>query len=165
MERNVKTLNKKIDALGKRTAKWRDEVQLVLVECAIFAFDDKNVDPCTRLVKALTGAESKALVRWIEGHMPAVWMSKEEKFRFNKSFNGVYDAITLMAEPWWHLVTKLKNVPSSIDALESFRQLIARLNKEVEKGEKTVENADFLAAMVAAANDWQYKKEKEEAVA
>lgn len=158
---DVKTLNRKIDGLGKRTAKWRDDVQLILVQCAQHAFDGNNVDPCTRLVKVLHGSDMTALIRWIEAHMPAVWMKAENKFRFNKSFNGEYDAITLMASPWWELAKKPKDVTSSLDMLESLRHFIKRMEKEAAReidGKKiTVEHADLLTKLAAIANATEYQ--------
>lgn len=145
----VRELNKKIDNLGKRTAKWRDDVQLVLCQVAQQAFDGSNVDPATRLVKVLTGADAKAIIHWIEAHMPAVWVKAEEKFRFNKSFVGEYDAITLMAEPWWELATKPKNVSSSLDCIDAVRDLIKRLEREVAAGKKEVTHQEAIVDLKA----------------
>lgn len=145
----VRELNKKIDALGKRTAKWRDDVQLVLCQVAQQAFDGSNVDPATRLVKVLTGADAKAIIHWIEAHMPAVWVKAEEKFRFNKSFVGEYDAITLMSEAWWELATKPKNVSSSLDCLDAVRDLIKRLEREIAAGKKQVTHTEAIEGLKA----------------
>lgn len=145
----LKQLNRKIAELGKRTAKWRDDVQLVLVGCAQQAFDGSNVDPCTKLVHVLSGADSRAIIHWIEAHMPAVWVKAEEKFRFNKSFKGEYDAITLMAEPWWELATKPKNVASSLDMLTELGAFIKRMEREVAAGKKTVEHKEVLEELKA----------------
>jgi hypothetical protein len=158
---DTKKLNRKIDALGKRTAKWRDDVQLILVECAQHAYEGNNVDPCTRLVKAVHGADMVALVRWIEAHMPAYWVKSENKFRFNKSFLGEYDAISLMAEPWWNLAKKAKEVSSSLDVLESLRGFLKRMEKEATReidGQKiTVEHAELIGKLAAIANAAEYK--------
>ena len=147
----IKQLNSKINALGKRTAKWRDDVQIVLTQCAQLAFDFNNVDPCTRLVGVLKGADSKAIIHWIEAHMPAVWMKSEEKFRFNKSFEGQYDALALMADPWWELATKPKNISSSIDVLDSVRDLIKRMEREITAGKKAVEHKELVGDLKALA--------------
>ena len=156
----IQKLNSRIDSLGKRTAKWRDDVQLILVACAQHAFDGSNVDPCTRLVKVCHGADMTALIRWIEAHMPAYWVKAENKFRFNKSFIGEYDAITLMAEPWWNLAKKAKEVSSTLDMLESLRHFIKRMEKEASReidGQKvTVEHAELLSKLAAIANDKEY---------
>ncbi len=160
MTMTVKQLNKKIDDLGKRTAKWRDDVQLILVGCAQHAFDDGNVDPATRLVKALTGADARALIHWIEAHMPAVWMKQENQFRFNKSFKGEYDAIALLGDAWWNLATKTKEVSSSLDMLDSLRAFIKRMEREASKeidGVKiSVEHAAVLDGLKKVANDIEY---------
>ena len=157
----MQKLNAKIDSLGKRTAKWRDDVQLILVQCAKHAFDGNNVDPCTRLVKAIHGADMAALIKWIEGHMPAVWIKAENKFRVNKSFKGEYDAIVLMAEPWWELAKKAKDVSSTLDMLESLRHFIKRMEKEAAKeidGKKiTVEHGELLAKLATLANEEEFK--------
>lgn len=147
----LKELNKRISSIGKKTAKWRDDVQLALVGCAYHAFEHGNLDPATRLVKVLHGADATALIRWIESHMPAVWVRSEEQFRLNKSFKGEYDAIVLMAEPWWELAKKAKSVSSVFDALEAVRHLIDRIEREIESGKKTVEHADVLKELKAVA--------------
>jgi len=156
----IAKLNARIDALGKRTAKWRDDVQLILVSCAVFAFEDSNVDPCTRLVKALHGADATALIRWIEAHMPAYWVKAENRFKFNKSYKGEYDAVTLMAEPWWNLAKKAKDVSSSLDMLDSLRSFIKRMEREATKeidGKKvTVEHGELLVKLQAIANSTEY---------
>lgn len=158
----LKALNQKIVALGKRTVAWRNEVQMCLVGCAQHAFDSNNVDPCTKLVGVLHGADAKALIHWIESHMPAVWVKAENKFRFNKSFIGNYDAVVLMAEPWWELATKAKEVSSSLDMLDALRGFIKRMEREAAKeidGKKvTVEHAEVLANLKALANSVEYTK-------
>ena len=147
----LKELNKRIKAIASKTSKWRDDVQLALVGCAFHAFEHNNTDPATRLVKVLHGADATALIRWIEGHMPCIWVKSEEQFRFNKSFKGEYDAITLMAEPWWDLAKKAKDVSSTFDALEAVRNLIDRIEREIKAGKKTVEHADVLESLKAVA--------------
>lgn len=145
----LKKLNAQIAAIGRKTAKWRDDVQLCLVGCAQHAFDSNNVDPCTRLVQAVRGADAKAIIHWIEAHMPAVWVKADEKFRFNKSFVGEYDAITLMAEPWWELATQPKNVASSLDMLDALDTFIKRMVREVEAGKKEVLHGEVLTELKA----------------
>lgn len=158
MANDVKSLNKKIDALGKRTAKWRDDVQLVLCQVAQQAFDGSNVDPATRLVNVLTGADAKAIIHWIEAHMPAVWVKAEDKFRLNKSFVGEYDAILLMSEPWWELATKPKNVSSSLDCLDAVRDLIKRLEKEVAAGKKEIQHKEAITALKQVCGEIERSK-------
>lgn len=147
----IKKLNAQIKSIKSKTAKWRDDVQLCLVGCAQFAFDDRNVDPCTNLVNAVQGADVTAVIHWIEAHMPAVWMKSEGKFRFNKSFNGEYDALVLMAAPWWELAKKPQQVSSTFDALEAVRNLISRIEREIASGKKTVEHAEVLNELKAVA--------------
>lgn len=158
MTLTVKQLNAKINALGKRTEKWRNDVQEVLTNCAAFAFEDSNVDPCTRLVDVLQGADAKAVIHWVEAHMPAVWVKAEGKFRFNKSFIGEYDPLVLLAEPWWELATKPKNVSSSFDVLDSVRNLITRIEREIASGKKTVTHGDMLASLKQLAGDAAQKE-------
>lgn len=165
MSMTIKQLNAKISGLAKRTAKWRDDVQVVLVGCAQHAYDNGNVDPATRLVKALTGADARALIHWIEGHMPAIWMKAENQFRFNKSFKGEYDAVALLGDAWWELAAKPKDISSSLDVLESLRSFIKRMEREAAKevdGKKvTVEHAELLTQIKALANNTEYAKDAE----
>lgn len=146
---DISKLNRKIDALGRKNAKFNDDVQLILVQCAYQAFEHSNVDPVTRLAKVLKGTDARAIIRWVEGHMPAIWIKAEVKFRFNKSFVGEYDALTLMAEPWWELATKVKNVSSSLDCLDAVRDLIKRLEREVAAGKKEVTHTEAIVALKA----------------
>lgn len=147
----LKQLNQKINGITKRTSKWRDDIQFILVGCAQHAFNEEgqNVDPCTRLVKAVGGADVRALIHWIEAHLPAIWIKAEEKFRVNKSFKGAYDPVTLMAEPWWELAVKPKNVSSSIDVLDAVRDLVKRMQREVAAGKKTVAHKELIGELRA----------------
>jgi hypothetical protein len=147
----LKKLNAKIVALGKKTSKWRDEVQETLVGCAWQAFNGDNVDPCTKLVKVLGGADARAIIKWIESHMPARWVKSENQFRVNKSFKGEYDALVLLAAPWWELATKTHNIDSSLDCLDAVRNLIKRIESEIKSGKKTVEHVEVLAELKAVA--------------
>lgn len=166
---NAKTLNQRITALAKRTTKWRDDVQSLLVSCAFHAFEHSNTDPLTNLVKALHGADLTAVIHWAEKHCPALWQKKEEKFRFNKSFAGQFDEGVLNAEPWHTRAITPKQIPSSVDMLESLRGFIKRMEKEValevevesEDGTKamskrTIEHAELLGKLSAIANATEY---------
>lgn len=160
MSIELKKLNAQIKSIATKTAKWRDDVQLCLVGCAQHAFDNKNVDPAARLVHAVKGADATAVIRWIEAHMPAIWVQKEAKFRFNKSFNGEYDAIVLMSEAWWELAKKPHQVASTLDCLEVVRALVKRLEKEVKEGTKTVKHAELVAGLSKLANSVEFAKTK-----
>jgi len=138
------SLNKQIDALGKKTAKWRDDVQVVLVACAKQAFDHGNVDPFTRLIGVMGGADMKALIRWAEEFAPCVWMKSETKFRFNNSFEAEFDGLYLLGQAWWLLATKPAQVSSTYDVLEVVQEMIKRCEKEVKAGKKTVEHKDMI---------------------
>jgi hypothetical protein len=165
---NAKTLNQRIAALGKRTTKWRNDVQSLLVSCAFHAFEHNNTDPLTNLVKVLHGADLVAVIHWAEKHCPAVWQKAETKFRFNKSFQGEFSEATLMEDPWYIRAVKAKEVASSLDMLESLRGFIKRMEKEVElevevevdgvktKQKRTLEHAELLAKVKALANDVEY---------
>ena len=156
----LKKLNAQIKSIATKTAKWRDDVQLCLVGCAQFAFDDGNVDPATRLVKAVKGADATALIHWIEKHMPCVWVKDKDQFRLNKLFNGEYDAITLMSEPWWVLCKKTNEINSSLDCLDTVRSLIKRLTKEIESGKKAVKHAELVTALTTVVNAYEFKAEE-----
>lgn len=147
----LKELNKRIKAIATKTAKWRDDVQLALVGCAYQAFEHGNVDPATRIVKVLSGADAKALVKWIETHMPAIWVKSEVQFRVNKSFKGEYDAVTLMSEPWWELAVKPRDINSTINVLECVRDLIKRIEREAKAGTKTIEHAELVETLKQVA--------------
>lgn len=156
MSIELRKLNAKITSLGKKTAKWRDDVQFCLIGCAQHAYDNSNVDPATRLVAAVTGADKTAIVKWIELHMPARWVQRDAAFKFNKSFAGGYDAVSLMSEPWWELAIKEKNICSTFDALDAVRAMIKRLTNEMNVKGHTVKHAELLDALAATANKFEY---------
>ena len=154
------TLNRRIKSLTNKTAKWRDEVQFCLVGCMYQAITHSNVDPCTKIIGALKGADAKAVIHWIEAHGPAIWQKGTESFRFNKSFVGEYDAAALLGAAWWELATKPKNISSSIDVLQSVRDLISRVEREIALGKKTVEHQEVLEGLKAlAAENGEFKRE------
>lgn len=158
-------LNKEIDALGKKTAKWRDDVQVVLVKCAAQAFVHNNADPFTRLIGVMAGADMKALIRWAEEYTPVIWMKTEGKFRINKSFNADHDPVVLLGKAWWDLATKAKNVSSTYDVLEVVQDLIKRAEKEVKGMKKTVQHADMIMELrkTVTAYEESVKKAKKAA--
>lgn len=146
-----KTLNKKIDDLGKKHATWRQNVQLVLVACAKQAFDHKNVDGFTRLTTVLGGADMKAIITWAETYAPARWSKQDVAFKLNKSFKGDFDGLYLLGQAWWERATKPQNVSSTFDVLEVVRDLIKRAEKEVAAGKKTVTHAEMIFELKAIA--------------
>lgn len=127
----LSALDQQIDALGKKTAKWRDEVQEVLVKCARQAFEHKNVDSFTRLTTVLHGADMKAIITWAETYSPCIWQKKDVKFRFNKSFEGDFDGLFLLGQAWWERATKPQNISSVFDVLEVVQAMLKRAEKEV----------------------------------
>ena len=163
MSISIKQFNARVGVLSKTNTKFKNEVQELLCIAAQYAFDDKNVDPLTNLVMRdgefrFDGIDNAVLIHWIENHMPARWDNKECKFRFAKSFQGVYDAVTLLAEPWWQKQRKPKEVVSSIDALDEVRALIRKLEKQAEKG-VSIEHAEILSNLKTVANAVEYAKE------
>lgn len=177
MALTIKQINGKIAHLTKSHAKFNDEVQVLLCSIAQYAYD-KNVDPATRLliinpdekdVKKrqfrFDSVDNTVLIHWIEKHMPARWVASSASFAFNKSFEGEYDAVALMASPWWKKAVKPTNVSSSLDMLESLRSFIKRMEKEASReinGEKiTVEHAEILTKLAVLANDAEYAEKKE----
>lgn len=149
----LKTLNTRIQQLGKKTAKWRDDVQLVLVACAYHAIEGNNgagnADPFTQVIKVLEGADMRAVIKWAEMNAGVVWQRSEETFRINKAKRGSieYDAITLMATPWWQLARKAREIESTLDCLEAVRHLVARLEKEAASGRKELIHAEAIVKL------------------
>lgn len=158
---SIKQYNARVGQLTKNNNKFKNEVQELLCVAAQYAFsDDHNVSPLTNLLMKdgdfrFDGIDHKVLIHWIEAHMPARWDNKELKFRFNKSFVGEYDALTLLADPWWKKQAKPQAVISSIDTLEEVRALIRRLEKQAEKG-VSLEHAELLEKIKVLANDSEY---------
>lgn len=143
-------LNRDIKALGTRTAKWRDAVQLCLVGAAACAFEDHNVTPCTAIVNALEGADRRTLIHWIESHMPARWDQAAAGFKGRKTKDD-YDAITLMAEPWWKNTPKPAAIASSFDVLAKLRAVLAGAEKAAAKSHEVIgaEALDDVRALIA----------------
>ena len=177
MSLTIKQINGKLASLTKSHAKFNDEVQVLLCSIAQYAYE-KNVDPATRLlilnpdekdakkrVFRFDSVDNKILIHWIEKHMPARWVASAAAFAFNKSFDGEYDAVTLMSEPWWKKAAKPTSVSSSLDMLESLRSFIKRQEKEVARvidGQPiVVEHAEILDMMKAIANKVEYAEKKE----
>ena len=177
MALTIKQINGKIAHLTKSHAKFNDEVQLLLCSIAQYAYE-KNVDPATRLL--ITNPDEKdvkkrqfrfdsvdntVLIHWIEKHMPARWVASSASFAFNKSFVGEYDAVALMASPWYQKAVKPRQVSSSLDMLDSLRSFIKRQEKEAARvidGQPiAVEHAEILDMMKAIANKVEYAEKKE----
>ena len=172
MSITVKQFNARVGNLTKSNTKFKNEVQELLCIAAQYAFDDKNVAPLTSLVMRdgafrFDGVDNKVLIQWIESHMPARWDNKELKFRFNKSFNAVYDAIVLLSEPWWKKQARPQDVKSSIDFLAESRQFIERLEKLASKKvvvdgveqPMSVQHAELLNSLKAVVNSAEYAEE------
>jgi hypothetical protein len=152
-----KTLNKKIDALGKKHISWRDDVQIVLVACAKQAFVHNNVDGFTRLTSVLHGADMKAIITWAETYSPAIWQKKDVKFRYNKSFEGDFDGLFLLGQAWWERATKPQNISSVFDVLEVVQAMLKRAEKEVNATNniKQVIHKDLLADVRIAVTKYE----------
>lgn len=139
---DTKTLNKRIDALGTKTAKWRDDVQVVLCACASRAYDDahRDVDGFTRLIHKLVGADMKAVVRWIVKNTPSNWEAKKDTpygvggFTFNKSFKDAQDPLELLGNPWWTHAQQPKDVPELFDLDAAILHLVKRMDQANTKG-------------------------------
>jgi hypothetical protein len=145
---DLKKLNARIRALGTKTSKWREEVQACLIGCVYQAIEgDSNIDPCIQIVKQLQGADVRAVMHWLEKHAPV--RIKQGSFVFNKSFEGEYDPIYLLSQPWWDMAVKPKDVTTSLDCLDAIRSLVARLEREVTKGEKTVTHVEAIVELKA----------------
>ena len=144
-------LNRDIKSLAKRTARWRDAVQMCLVGASCCAFEDHNVTPATAIVAAVEGADRTTLIHWVEAHMPARWNAAEARFKGNKSFVGEYDAMTLMAEPWWAKTPKPEQIASSFDVAARLRAVLAGAEKAAAKDREVVgaEALDAIRAIVA----------------
>lgn len=178
MALTIKQINGKIASLTKSHVKFNDEVQLILCSVAQFAHE-KNVDPATRLlilnpdekdakkrVFRFDSVDNKILIHWIEKHMPARWVASSASFAFNKSFEGEYDAMALMSEPWYQKAVKPRQVSSSLDMLESLRSFIKRQEKEaarvIDGKAIAVEHAEIMGMLKAIANKVEYAETKGE---
>jgi hypothetical protein len=150
----ISQLMSDIKRLGARTSKWRDDVQVILVRCAGFAFEG-NADPFNHLLEQMTGADLAAIVKWAETNTPVMFRKSEsdgvKRFGINKSFEGVYDATELLGLPWWQHAKKPQQVSSVYDVAEAVRELIKRAEREVEAGKKTVQHADLIRDLKALA--------------
>ena len=177
MALTIKQINGKIAHLTKSHAKFNDEVQVLLCSIAQYAYE-KNVDPATRLliinpdekdVKKrqfrFDSVDNTVLIHWIEKHMPARWVASSASFAFNKSFEGEYDAVTLMASPWYQKAVKPRQVSSSLDMLDALRSFIKRQEKEAARvidGQAiAVEHAEIMDMLKAIANKVEYAEKKE----
>lgn len=145
-EMSAKTLNAKIDALGKKHGAWRDEVQLVLAMCARNALVHGNVDGFTRIVGVLKGADMKAIIKWAVKYGKATWHKSEVAFTLNKSFEGEYDLPYLLDQKWWETATEAKDVVTEFDVLEAVQAMIKRAEREVtaKVNIKTIKNLELL---------------------
>lgn len=139
-------LDKEIDSLGKKTAKWRDDVQVVLVKCAKLAFDHNDVSGFTRLVGVMKGSDMYCLMGWIKTHAPALWNKKDLRYNFNKSFDAEFDGIFLLGKAWYEFAREAKDVNLEIDYLARLQEFLKRSEKEVASKLRTkpVKNVDVL---------------------
>jgi len=161
MAMSIKQLNSAIASWGKRSAKViKTEAQSLLVECACHAFNDKNVDPFTRMVTAAEGLDRKTIVAWITKHAPATWVQETGSFKWNKSFKGEFDREFLTKQVWWEKTAKVTEIATEIDLLEMVRQFIKRAEKEagveVAGKKREVKHAALLDAVKKIANDTEY---------
>lgn len=168
---SVKQLNSAIASWGKRSAKVvKADAQTLLVECARHAFADKNVDPFTRMVNAAEGLDRKTLVGWIVKHAPATWVQETGAFKYNKAFEGDFDADVLAKASWWEKTAKVTEIAVEIDMLKMVRDFIKRAEKEaaVEVAQQVdgvtttvkrkVQHAEILESLKALANSAEFAK-------
>lgn len=142
----AKTLTRRINQLGKKTEAWRNEVQECLIGCCFQALEkDNNIDPCIQIVKQLRGSDLKAIMHWLERNAPV--RIKGGSFVFNKSFEGYFDEEKLRADKWYESAIKPEQVPTSLDCMDAVRSLIKRLEREITKAERPIENAEIVAKL------------------
>lgn len=66
MARNSTLINKLIYRIGRRDTLMRQDIHNALVECALHAMEDRNVDPAIRLFKAVgNSVNRKGMSKWL----------------------------------------------------------------------------------------------------
>ena len=136
-----------------------EAIQKALVAASAVAFNvayhKKNVQPFTLIVEGLRGTYRQTIIKWIEGHAPALWREGKDgkkRFQFNNSFSAVFDFDTLWSEKWYDLVPSTRKLVSTIDFREQLDNLVKRLTRELEaEGEKkkTVSHPEVLGELKA----------------
>lgn len=160
-QNTIATLNKRIDAIGKKTAAWREEIQSILVDASEHAFLHGNVDPFTRLIQVIKGADLKAVSKWIETHAPARWDGKENKYKTRK-IEAEYDREFLMGEKWYDRAQTPREIVSEFDVLKLVQDMLKKAEREVNatKNIKTIHHKDLITEVQAAVG--KYVKAQEE---
>lgn len=157
----IQIINKRIDAVGKKTAAWREEIQEILVDAAEHAFLHSNVDPFTRLINVLKGADIKAVSKWIETHAPARWDGKENKYKTRK-IEAEYDREFLLGEKWYDRAQTPREIVSEFDVLKLVQDMLKKADREVNatKNIKTILHKELMFEVQAAVGKYVKSQEK-----
>lgn len=153
------SLRECMDIIKDAVANQKDSnegIQKALVACSAVAFNEeyhkRNVSPFTQLVEGLRGTDRQTIIKWIEGHAPALWREGKngtKRFQWNASFKGEFDAALLFSEKWYDLVPPTRKLQSTIDFREQIDNLVKRLTRELESGTKEVKHPECLKELKA----------------
>jgi len=164
--RNASRINKLIKSIKGRSAAQNADIQTALVECALFAFEDRNTDPAIRLFDAVSnGTNRKAMAHWLslnacihfKDGKPVLSDKRQKEMQGSMATSDV-EAELANAAPWYELATesnKPENIWDGAAKLEGLRKYLAKLDKESKEAGDTGMH-DIATKLLAAINAEEY---------
>lgn len=146
MARDITTINKLIKTIKTRSAKQREDIQQALVECALFAYEDRNTDPAIRLFAAVgNDTNRKAMSHWLstnacihfKDEKPVLSDKRQKEMaEFTAEERAEY-LESLATAPKWHEHAADSNTATNVwdhgEQLEKLREYLDKVAKRAKK--------------------------------
>lgn len=144
MARNSTKFRKLVSIIKSRSAKQRIDIQEALVECAMFAFEDRNVDPAIRLFEAVGGETHRAgMSKWLslnaavhfKDGRPMLSDAKQKELAGSMTASEYEQSIREM--PAWYVMDEANNNATNVwDTSEFLKKVDEYLLGAIKKAKK-----------------------------
>jgi len=145
---------KNIGSIGRASAKLTKDIQATAVGCVEHAVKHGDVTLADQLVDALGKGLRKASLRaWFEKNAPMFIAKGKDKFSFDPTRKGVWDAereASLLALPSEEKVVSIFDVSESFD---KFMKRVESMSKDAQVTLRNREMIDFLVHASATYHD------------
>lgn len=132
---DVKALNHKIDALGKRNQSVEADIQAIGLECLEHTANHRDIMPMCRLINVLRRGQHQAFVSWAITY--GMFVVNKEKLtmellpvKFNK--DKVTDVEGATSNPWFEFQeTKASGIDKAFDLQAAVKALLKKASGKV----------------------------------
>lgn len=167
MARSTKKLSTLLSSITRASQKRRDDVQEALIECALFVFEDRNVDPFLRLFKAVGNETNrKAMAHWaslnglvhFKAEAPVLSDARQKEAAATMTLTE-FEADLRIQAPWFDHASEGNKAGNVWDSVEFVKGLEAYLDKQVARAMKQDSLVADIVSKAAASFKAQVERE------